>query len=76
MAAEVLPSELRSLGFGVLATANAVGDMVSSLYVGALLSMNRPDLAFGIAAACSGAGALWLARLAKTKPGNRVVHPR
>jgi hypothetical protein len=34
VAAEMLSRELRSLGFGLLAFANAGGDMMSSLYVG------------------------------------------
>ena len=42
MAAEMLPRELRSLGFGLLAFANAGGDMISSLYVGFLLEADRP----------------------------------
>jgi len=37
IAAELLPRELCSLGFGFLACANAADDMVSSLYVGYLL---------------------------------------
>lgn len=59
VAAELLPRELRSLGFGILACANAVGDMASSLYVGILLEADRPGLAFGIAAAVGGLGFLW-----------------
>lgn len=39
---------------------NAVGDMVSSLYVGSLLSSGRGALAFEIAASCAAAGALWV----------------
>ncbi|MHB8971947.1 MAG: MFS transporter [Pirellulaceae bacterium] len=62
-AAEFLPRELRSLGFGILASVNAVGDMVSSLYVGGLLEVNRPRLAFGIAAVAGAAGVLWLTRI-------------
>jgi MFS family permease len=58
--AELLPREQRSLGFGVLACANAVGDMVSSLYVGALLAAGRPALGFGIAAGLGLAGAAWV----------------
>lgn len=58
--AELLPREQRSLGFGVLACANAVGDMVSSLYVGALLAAGRPALGFGIAAALGLAGTAWV----------------
>jgi hypothetical protein len=55
---------LRSLGFGILACANAVGDMASSLYVGFLLQADRPGLAFGIAAAVGGLGFLWMVWLA------------
>jgi MFS family permease len=64
VAAELLPRELRSLGFGILACANAVGDMASSLYVGFLLQADRPGLAFGIAAAVGGLGFLWMVWLA------------
>jgi MFS family permease len=58
--AEILPRELRSLGFGVLACANAVGDMVSSLYVGLLMSAGWTELAFGLAAVLAVAGAAWI----------------
>jgi MFS family permease len=58
--AELLPREQRSLGFGVLACANAVGDMVSSLYVGALLAAGKPALGFGIAAVLGLLGAAWV----------------
>jgi MFS family permease len=61
VAAEMLPRELRSLGFGILACANAVGDMASSLYVGFLLEAKQPGWAFGIAAALGAAGVLWMA---------------
>jgi MFS family permease len=60
VAAELLPRELRSLGFGILACANAVGDMVSSLYVGLLLQAGQTELAFGIAATCGALGVLWM----------------
>ncbi len=60
VAAEMLPRELRSLGFGVLACANAVGDMASSLYVGFLLEAGRPPLAFGIAAGVGALGVVWM----------------
>ncbi|HZZ27770.1 MAG TPA: MFS transporter [Pirellulales bacterium] len=58
--ADLLPREMRSLGLGILACANAVGDMVSSLYVGFLLRQGRPQWAFGIAAAAGAAGVAWL----------------
>ncbi|MEW6246820.1 MAG: MFS transporter [Nitrospirota bacterium] len=60
VAADILPRELRSLGFGVLACANAVGDMVSSLYVGFLLEAQHSGWAFGLAAAAGTAGVAWL----------------
>ena len=60
VAAEMLPRELRSLGFGILACANAVGDMASSLYVGLLLEAQQPVWAFGIAAAVGVSGVLWM----------------
>jgi len=60
-AAEFLPRELRSLGFGILACVNAVGDMASSLYVGFLLEAGRMQLAFGLAAVVGALGTLWLA---------------
>jgi MFS family permease len=64
-AATLLPRELRSLGFGILASTNAVGDMASSVAVGCLLQAGRPEMAFGFAAAFGLAGVLWLANLAR-----------
>jgi MFS family permease len=60
VAAELLPRELRSLGFGILACANAVGDMVSSLYVGFLLQHGQERWAFGLAAGVGAAGVAWM----------------
>lgn len=71
-AAELLPRELRSLGFGILACVNAVGDMASSLYVGFLLQADRPRLAFGLAAFMGFAGVLWMTWLV----GRRARHDR
>ena len=65
VAAEMLPRELRSLGFGILACANAVGDMASSLYVGFLLEAEHVSLGFAIAAAAGAAGVLWLILIRK-----------
>ncbi len=62
-AAEFLPRELKSLGFGILACVNAVGDMVSSLTVGWLLEAGRPTLGFALAATVGAVGTLWLAGL-------------
>jgi len=57
---QLLPRELRSLGLGILACGNAVGDMVSSLAVGLLLERAAPALAFGLPAAAGALGVLWL----------------
>jgi MFS family permease len=69
--AELLPREVRSLGFGILASANAVGDMVSSLGVGLLIDAGRPGLAFSLVAAAGAAGAVWLIVL-KLRGGTRA----
>jgi MFS family permease len=66
--AEILPRERRSLGLGLLASVNAVGDMVSSLYVGSLLQVGRPGLAFGIAAALGALGVAWFLALSARRP--------
>ncbi len=42
IAADLTPVEVRSTGFGVLATANGVGDLVSSAIVGALWTAVSP----------------------------------
>ncbi len=71
VAAEVLPRELRSLGFGLLASANAVGDMASSLYVGYFLEMHQASWAFGLAASFGAGGVVWLGfMLGRTGRGN------
>jgi MFS family permease len=69
--AEMLPRESRSYGLGVLATANAVGDMVSSVGVGVLWDRMGAGVAFGSAAVCSAAGLLLLVALARR--GDRGV---
>jgi MFS family permease len=59
-AAELLPRELRSLGFGILASANAIGDVAASVGVGLLLQRGEPRLAFGLAAGAGALGVTWL----------------
>jgi MFS family permease len=49
-AAEILPSTIRGSGFGVLATANGIGDLVSSIVVGALWSAVNATAGFIYAA--------------------------
>ncbi len=58
--ADLIPRHLRSLGLGILATSNAAGDMISSLYVGYFLHARQPQIAFGLAAAFGAAGVLWM----------------
>jgi MFS family permease len=55
-AAEVLPADRRGAGFGVLATVNGIGDMISSVLVGALWVWS-PAAAMGFVIATSLAGA-------------------
>lgn len=69
VAADLLPRELRSFGFGILACANAVGDMASSLYVGYCLEARLAAVGFGIAACVGLAGLLWM--LALVRPISR-----
>ena len=60
VAAELLPRGRRSLGFGILACGNAVGDMVSSFYVGLLLEAGYTTLAFACAAGIGALGVCWM----------------
>lgn len=62
--AEVLPRATRTLGLGILAGANALGDMASSLYVGFQMEAGHTRWAFGVPAALGAAGTLWMTVLA------------
>jgi hypothetical protein len=42
----MVPVEVRSTGFGVLATVNGIGDLISSVVVGLLWSAFSPQVAF------------------------------
>jgi MFS family permease len=64
--AELLSREQRSLGLGILASANAVGDMVSSIGVGVMLAGGHRTLAFAVPAVFSILGTLWIAALARS----------
>lgn len=46
LAADLLPGAVRGTGFGVLASANGIGDLVSSVAVGALWSAVSPAAGF------------------------------
>jgi MFS family permease len=60
-AAQVLPRDVRGVGFGVLATVNGVGDLISSASVGAAWAVS-PHLAMGLVIATSLTGAAIIAR--------------
>jgi MFS family permease len=55
-AATLLPAELRGVGFGVLATVNGIGDVISSILVG-FLWVASPHLAMGFVIITTLAGA-------------------
>lgn len=58
IAADLTPVEVRSTGFGVLAAANGVGDLVSSAIVGTLWTTVSPEAGFAYALVMTIAGAL------------------
>jgi len=64
-AADLLPSESRGTGFGVLQTVNGIGDFASSVVVGVLWALISPLVAFGYAAALSAAGSIILLYLTR-----------
>lgn len=69
IAAELVPVRVRSTGFGVLATVNGIGDLVSSLVVGALWSAFSPAVAFTYALVLTAAGAVVTALALRTARG-------
>jgi MFS family permease len=56
-ASEILPAAVRGSGFGILAAVNGVGDLISSVAVGALWSRVGSAAGFQFAAAFTAAGA-------------------
>ncbi len=63
-ASEMLPAANRGSGFGVLATVNGIGDLVSSVVVGALWSSVSPTAGFLYAAVLSLLGAVLIVSFA------------
>jgi len=53
LAADLLPQEIRATGYGVLATVNGIGDLVSSAMVGILWTSIAPSVGFIYSAALS-----------------------
>ena len=64
-AADLLPTESRGTGFGVLQTVNGIGDFASSVVVGLLWALLSPLIAFTYAAALSAAGGVILLYLTR-----------
>jgi MFS family permease len=62
LAAELLPKAVRGSGFGILAATNGVGDLVSSVAVGALWSAVSPTAGFAYAAVFAAIGAVLIFR--------------
>jgi dipeptide/tripeptide permease len=60
LAADLLPIECRTVGYGALATANSIGDLLSSVVVGILWSRVSVAAGFGYAATLTFAGAFLL----------------
>ncbi len=58
LAAELMARETRGTGFGVLAAANGIGDLISSIVVGALWSAVNPAAGFLYAAVFAVLGAV------------------
>ena len=61
-AAELLPDVVRGRGFGLLGLVDGIGDLVSSLTVGILLTVTNPAWAFVYAAFMASLGVLALLR--------------
>jgi MFS family permease len=64
-AADLLPTESRGTGFGVLQTVNGIGDFASSVVVGVLWALISPLVAFTYAALLSAAGGVILLYLTR-----------
>ncbi|MGQ9834259.1 MAG: MFS transporter [Candidatus Villigracilaceae bacterium] len=58
IAADLVPEQVRSTGFGVLATVNGIGDFVSSLVVGVLWSAFSPAAGFAYSLVLTALGAV------------------
>ena len=57
---DLLPADVRGTGFGILASVNGVGDLVSSIVVGLLWTHVSAKAAFGYAAVTSTIGSVLL----------------
>jgi MFS family permease len=69
IAADIAPIEVRSTGFGVLASVNGIGDLISSAIVGALWTTFSPTVAFSYACIVTSAGAMTMMIALRTPSG-------
>lgn len=69
IAVDVVPVEVRSTGFGVLASVNGVGDLISSAIVGVLWTAFSPTVAFSYALVVTCAGAIITAIVLRSPKG-------
>lgn len=65
--AELLPRNRRSLGLGILASANALGDLGSSVFVGVMLAKGHTTAAFAVPACVGALGVFWMLGLSRAK---------
>jgi MFS family permease len=65
LAAELVDKEQHGMGFGALATVNGVGDLISSIVVGALWTAFGTQVAFAYSTVLFGAGAVAVWRMRK-----------
>lgn len=75
VAGEMVEEESRALGFGALATANGVGDMVSSIMIGFIWTFIGYSAGFAVAAVIGAAGTIllfWTTR-GSARPGTGRV---
>lgn len=63
IAADLLPQEIRGIGYGMLGTVNGLGDLFSSIIVGTLWTCATSAAGFGYAAVLSLAGAFVILRV-------------
>ena len=66
VAADLLPAGARGTGYGALSAVNGVGDLFSSLTLGALWTLGSPHLGFTVSAGLAASGTLLMARFAWT----------
>jgi MFS family permease len=66
IAADIVPMEVRSTGFGVLASVNGIGDLISSAIVGVMWTVFSPSVAFSYAFVLTCAGVIMTAVALRT----------